>query len=323
MSKNKVKEYINQYFNIEYSDKIIDDNKLSNIIKLRFDFETFNILEKTFIMLYDSENTFSTTFLISVKRKLENNGFPNVIFVYEFLSTYQRNALIKNNISFIVPNRHMYIRELALSFNEYSSNPNKVYDKLSTGAQYLLLSLLVMKDIPNTLVEIAMKTNISRMSVSRSINELVYFKLIIYEKALNINPIRFNGTKVKIFEYAKKYMKNPIKEVVYLNKGILNNLPKSFLKSGISALAELSNIYSDEYVYAVESKYWTNIIDDYRKVYQGEKDAVKVEVWKSLIPKYNNEINPLALYFSLEEDNSERVKFELNDLILKFLTKGE
>ncbi|KFZ27425.1 MAG: hypothetical protein KQ78_00338 [Candidatus Izimaplasma bacterium HR2] len=323
MIRNIVKEYISLYFDTKYSDKTIDKKQLSNIIKLRFKFEIFNILEKTFIILYDSENLFSTKFLISVKRQLENKGFPNVIFVYEFLSAYQRNALIKNNVSFIVPNRHMYIRELALSFNEYSSNPNKVYEKLSTGAQYLLLSLLVMKDIPNTLVEIAMKTNVSRMSASRGINELVYFKLVIYEKTLKVSPIRFNGTKVNVFEHAKKYMKNPIKEVVYLNKGIINNLPESFIKSGISALSEISNIYNDEHVYAIESRHWTDIIDDYKKVYQGEKDVVKVEVWKSLIPKYNNEINPLALYFSLEDDNSERVEFELKDLILKILTEGE
>lgn len=313
--KNKViSNYLKLYFDDVLYITEIDKSKLSNFINLRYELQLINIGNKPFILVSDLEKSFNIKNIVSVQRTLNNLYTRGVIFVFDYLDIYKRRILVKNRVSFIVPDAHMYVRSLGLSFNEYFNKEEVSYKKLSLGAQYILIHLLTFDSIPKNLNRISKIVSKSAMSVSRAVKELEYFKLINVKDNRKDKIISFNGSKKIVWDKAKPFLQNPVKEIVYIepNNSIIEN---NFILSGISALSSNSNMGSEENIYAIESKDWKEINHKFKMSSKGTGENYAVEVWKSSIPKYKGKMNPLGIYLSLLNNKDERVEKELNILI--------
>jgi hypothetical protein len=125
--------------------------------------------------------------------------------------------------------------------------------------------------------------------------------------------------KEAIWERAKPLLKSPIIEEKYVDKISLFSQNVKLVKSGNFALSKIGMIIADEEIYAIDSRQYKGIQDNVKQSFEGHENAVKLQVWKSKIVKTeNNEINPFALYLSLQNDYDERVQKDYEEHISKY-----
>ncbi len=321
MKNGKAMEYISKYFGkdknfISESYDGISSYSLGRLpvhIREKYVLTKARIMNVDMILAYDHQHDFSLKLIESVKYQLEDNLNSKVVFIYDYLSFYQRKSLIEKRISFVVPDSYLFITEPFILFEENRISKPKVIERMSLGTQYLFISCFDKLAYGVSRGKLAILTKRDKMFVSRAVNELLSLNLI---KETNYGLV-IKEDKLVVWRSASKYFKYPIKEIVYVkNNASINNI---MIPSGILALNQISNLHSDELVYAIESREWEKHKHLFEIAYKGDYDVVKVEIWKSFIPMKNNMIHPLALYLSLLNEYDARVRIELNRIIEAYL----
>lgn len=314
-----VLRYIGFYFEVRQINERVDTSMLSNNIKLRFQFNLLMISNHKFLLLSSLDSEYSIENLLKVKEQIRNLFGLDVLFKYERLSKYERQSLVKKRISFVVPNRNIYINELALHFDEREERRINTKDKLSLGAQNILLYILVIKKESISSSELQVALNVNKMYVSRAVNELADYHLISITNEFGISRIRLSETKVNIWQKAMQIMQNPIMDIVHIYPEGFRKNSGAFTKSGMHELSRISMLQDDERVYAIDSSKWKMLKNEFEETYDGNFDAIKIEIWKSKIPMYIDHINPLALYFSISDGIAERTFEEYENVLSEVL----
>ena len=314
-----VLRYIGFYFEVRQINERVDTSMLSNNIKLRFQFNLLMISNHKFLLLSSLDSEYSIENLLKVKEQIRNLFGLDVLFKYKRLSKYERQSLVKKRISFVVPNRNIYINELALHFDEREERRINTKDKLSLGAQNILLYILVIKKESISSSELQVDLNVNKMYVSRAVNELADYHLISITNEFGISRIRLSETKVNIWQKAMQIMQNPIMDIVHIYPKGFQKVSGAFTKSGMHELSRISMLQDDERVYAIDSSKWKMLKNEFKETYDENFDAIKIEIWKSKIPMYIDHINPLALYFSISDGIAERTFEEYENVLSKVL----
>jgi len=79
-------------------------------------------------------------------QEIQKYAGMSVILWLDAISTYQRNALIKNKISFIVSNSQIYVPELGICLREFYAGKKEKVEKISAITQFLLLYFIYQKE---------------------------------------------------------------------------------------------------------------------------------------------------------------------------------
>jgi DNA-binding transcriptional regulator GbsR (MarR family) len=314
-----VLRYIGFYFEVRQINERVDTSMLLNNIKLRFQFNLLMISNHKFLLLSSLDSDYSIENLLKAKEQIRNLFGLDVLFKYERLSKYERQSLVRKRISFVVPNRNIYINELALHFDEREERRINTKDKLSLGAQNILLYILVIKKESISSSELQVDLKVNKMYVSRAVNELADYHLISITNEFGISRIRLSDTKVNIWQKAMQIMQNPIMDIVHIYSEGFQKISGAFTKSGMHELSRISMLQDDERVYAIDSSKWKMLKNEFEETYDGNFDAIKIEIWKSKIPMYINHINPLALYFSINDGIAERTFEEYENVLSEVL----
>lgn len=318
---DSVYDYIRNYFRIHIYSKPLSQANLPNYVKMDYDinFILINDLEYTLLSKHDSDFSLSRLASVIEAIKKDSPNIKNILFHFSDLSALQRKSLISANIPFVVPNRFLYLPDVFLIINERNKKQQIDKDKLSPGAINVLFYLLVSKETNIAKPFIQKQLEVNKMYMSRAIQELLEFEYIEISKFNRNSKISLARPKVEIWNEASKHFSNPIIKKVNISAESISQLPEFFIETGTLALSKQSNLYEDELCYAIENTLWLSIESQYELAYPGSYRNIEVEIWKSKIPTYQGKINPLALYYSLQENASERVHYAFDELLTDIL----
>jgi hypothetical protein len=322
---NNYKELIQKYihetlgFNV-YVDKLPDTQLKEIPLYLRYtnSYYLFRIEGYRFILSFEKDKVSKTALQLKKQSQaiFKNTGIK-VIFGMDKQSPLLRKRLIQEKINFIIPGGRLYLPELLIDLKEIIPRPQYFPEFLSPSTQVLLLYHLQIENLESfSFKEIAKKLNYSPKTITKAAEELMA-KGFCKVKGTKEKRFLFESNRRQLWKFAEPYMQSPISKIFYTN-------PKynpSFCRAGDSSLSHYSSLsLSEKPTFAVylllfnelmKSEYW-----DFLDEIEGDE---RIEVWKynpSLLSR-NGYIDLLSLYLCYREDDNERIKAELRELIQK------
>jgi predicted transcriptional regulator len=248
--------------------------------------------------------------------KLKEFGNGKLILVFDHLRAQQRKKLVGARISFIVPNRQIYLPFICLDFNEKSDSVTLEFAEFNVTTQLVFLSLLLSKQREVQTKSISNNLGIAYASANRAIRQLVSAGLII-ESGLNTRKTYYRLDKKVLWEKGKGFLMNPVLHVLFLSE-----LPSdlSIYESEDTALAEITMLADPRVkTYAISK---SNSKEIEKRLIQKAYDLVddsyyRIEVWKydPGIFADGNHVDIFSLYAQYIDQDDPRVEIALEDLL--------
>ena len=246
-------------------------------------------------------------------------GFP-IVFVFLDIESWQRKRLIERKISFVQPNRQLFVPELLLQLNEsnqaYDTSNKSASKYLTPPAQCVILYHLEVASLENLpFQEIAKKVGYSTMTVSRIIKELLHFEIVVVEGNKE-KSIKLKKQGKALWESILPILYSPVREVWFTDEN-LNH--KDCRIGGDTALSDLTMLSeSNRRTYVIGKDEFRSLKESRSLKFLDKKHGEnKIEVWlyNPAILSNSKTVDKLSLYLSLKSDEDERVKGALQDLI--------
>jgi DNA-binding MarR family transcriptional regulator len=246
-------------------------------------------------------------------------GFP-IVYVFQEIESWQKKRLIERKISFVQPNRQIFVPELLLQLNESNQaydNTNESTSKyLTPPAQCVILYHLEVASLENiSFQEIAKKVGYSTMTVSRIIKELLRFKIVVVEGKKE-KLIRLKKQGKALWESILPILCSPVREVWFTDDK-LNQI--DYRIGGDTALSNFTMLSeTNQRTYVIGKDEFRSIKESGALKYLNKKYGEnRIEVWlyNPAILSNSKTVDKLSLYLSMKNEDDERVKGALIDLI--------
>ena len=280
--------------------------KKSLAVAIKSSYEIFSIKIESvnIVVLHTREQD-----LQSIKKHLslfrEALSLPIVLSI-ENISGSTKKYLIENSISFI-SDESIYLPQLLIYLKDINTKKKKnTNKKLSKLAQTILIYVYSQNYFELDINESANLFNVTKMSTSRALNELVDFDLLTKESIGRKNEYSLNHD-IEIDTMISR-LKSPVQDRVFIKEEDLGYFEKK-VKASYSALSVYTNITNNKPIYAVEKKQFDktvkqdNPISIYEKEYDNE--LIEVELWRySPLQIQNDIVDKISLYLSLKDNVS-------------------
>ena len=178
--KKEIVKYFEDILNVKVSLQLNDSiNNVPVYLKAKYTFYDFKLFERVYALLISNSNDETpgeiTKYRDVIKKATENK----LIFVFNEMTAYNRQRLIKNKVQFIVPGRQMYLPDLMIDLREFFNGQKKINDYLSPVTQVLIIYHFLYGDIQGiNATDLAKKLSYySKVSISRAFDELERFGL--------------------------------------------------------------------------------------------------------------------------------------------------
>lgn len=322
MKQKKYIELLSKYFNVIVKDDNYIGIKLSYRISNAFSFQNLAINDYPFVLAIFKGTQFNVKEFIYVRDLFRSEQSHYVIFYFEKLTMSNKISLTKTGLGFIVGNNQFFIPELSVLINEnYNTQEVNPNEPLTLGTQNILFKLLTLDDIEVPVRKLSDSIDEKSYEVYRAIKELENKGIIKIVKSESQRIILLEEKKM-IWTKAKPLLKSPIIEEVYVDKLSLKEDMSLLVEAGVYALSNHGMVISNEVVYAIENKEYKEIQHKLHLSFEGDINAIKLQVWRSKIIRINgNDINPFALYLSLQNEYDERVQKDYEEFIEKYWRK--
>ncbi|MDB5089726.1 MAG: hypothetical protein JWR09_3720, partial [Mucilaginibacter sp.] len=224
------------------------------------------------------------------------------------------------NIAFVQPGKQLYIPELLMDLNDVKLTYRSALEKkeqLSYRAQLAILYHLEINSIENTpLQDIAPALNYSAMNVSRIVKELEQQQLSTLHGTKEKQLIFYQKQPEKLWLEVEPLMISPVREVWFSDESPAE-IP-GFMLSNDTALTQYSDINEGKRKsYAIGREQFRNLLAHGRISFDPQFGRIRVEVWHydpGLLSKKNT-VDPLSLYLSMRNEEDERIKMALDQMI--------
>lgn len=186
---------------------------------------------------------------------------------------------------------------------------------ISFLTQKLILCAIYEKWSEMNVTKIAERLGVTKMSISRCLDEIEYFDIDILDTSGKIRKITVADEVQNVWEKVKPVLRNPVVTKFQLAEDI--GLEK---RAGISALCEYSLLADNPYpTYAVTKKELGEFnIRSYRQAFVGEKIGCKILELGYFIEFRGKQIqDPLSVLMSLSKDDmdDERVQICIDEML--------
>jgi DNA-binding MarR family transcriptional regulator len=294
-----------------------DKNLLPNYLRYSYEYFTVHFLKTDFYLIINEYNDSSHVsdlkkHIYQLKKLLGSNC--EFVCVFRAASNYKRTQLIKENIPFIVPHKHLYIPFLGVAFSEWNSQSTPEVTKLSPTGQMLLFELITPGVKSKHQTDIGAQLALSKMSVSRAFQELESIGIVHRERFGRTNMWRLTKRNLDLWDTAEQYLFNPVVSKVYV-RYLYSPINIDFVEAGETALAQSTMIgFPRTKTFAIAKQDWQEINHNFIIASEEYDDSYCIEIWKHRIPMYEGKINPLALYMTLKANKDERIQMSLEEL---------
>ena len=317
-----MKRYLEEIFGLSVKIDIWDGiNKLPLYLRNKREYFVLSMGDIQRVLLKNSSDNFSVSGFEKEMKEIEKlSGIPVILWL-DAISTYQRNALIKGRISFIVPNSQIYVPELGMCLKEFCAGKREKVEKLSAVAQYLLLFFIYQKkqeEISQS--EIANYLKLSAMNVSRAVQELQELGLLESRKEGTSKLIKSVERGKELYQLSSQYLQSPVQKKIHVSLKYFDMLLPF---AGETALARRSMLNYPRYtVYAMDKR----LVNDIPKEALVEpklvtdNDYVEIELWKYNPLAYTSDemVDIVSLVLSLKDVEDERVDMQLEAMLEEY-----
>lgn len=272
------------------------------------DYWILNICRTNCLVIKMNADSFNIVEFEKLTRQMKRYCDYSIVLWFDSLDTYQRKSLIKNQVSFVVPQAQLYMPFLAIYLSRHLKNKIPKRDKLTAMAQYVLLYFIYDKEgKAYNQIELAEKLDISTMNVSRAVYELKKMNLLDVKKVGKSSKIKSIWYGRQLYEKAKDYLQSPVQRKIYVQD------EDPFLEcliAGEEAYAQLNfNLPPHKMVRAIDKKLMkaidtTEIVNPDLNI---DNEYIELELWK-----YNPElfaqkgrVDVISLALSMYDDADE------------------
>lgn len=314
-----MKKYLNDIFGVSAEIETWNGKrKLPLYLKNKREYFVLSMGNVQSILMKNNSDNFNIASFEKEMQEIEKYSGMSVILWLDTVSTYQRNALIKNKISFIVPNSQIYVPELGICLKEFSAGKREKVEKISSTTQFLLLYFVYQKKHEEkSQSELAECLNMSAMNVSRAVQELQELDLLVVRKEGTSNMVKSIVTGKELYQRSNKYMQSPIQKRIHISSQYFDmELPFA----GETALAKQSMLNYPKYmIYAMDKKNARNIPKEYivEPKLMLDNRYVEIELWKynPLVYATDGIVDIVSLVQSLKEIDDERVEMQIEEML--------
>ena len=273
------------------------------------------------LLIKNNSDIFNIAGFKKEMQEIKKYSEMSVLLWLDAISTYQRNALIKSRVSFIVPNSQIFAPKLGMCLKEFCVGKREVAEKISANTQYLLLYFIYQKKREEKKQsEIARYLNLSAMNASRAVRELQELGLVETRKEGTAKLIKPVNIGKELYYNSIKYLQSPMRKKIYMKCNFVDmNLPFA----GETALAKQSMLNEPKHsVYAMDKKYVRDIPKEFiiEPKLVADDDYVEIELWKynPCIYSVNGMVDIVSLAESLKEIEDERVEMQIEEVVERY-----
>ena len=246
--------------------------------------------------------------------RIQKAELAPAFLVFESLSKYRRDALIKAHVPFVVPGKQIYLPFLGVALNERCDTEVESTEKLLPSAQAIFFYYLYSKQDRIYLSDAVKVLQYSAMSVSRAAKQLAQTGLFEECKEGVQKLLIARYERKEMFDRMQPLLIDPVKRRIYI---ALDNLPAQLCQAGFSAMAHYSMLNAPTlacYAAGVGEKLTG------AATLTNAADQAEIEIWKydPVILSKDNVVDPLSLIMTLQENADERTEEAIEEILEKF-----
>lgn len=253
------------------------------------------------------------------RSQIEKTAGLNCALYFNKLNYYTKETMLNEGIPFILEGKQVFLPFLGMLLSEKDDRRLVPVHTISFLTQKLILCALYEKWNDMNATKIAEKLGVTKMSVSRCLDEIEYLDIKILDKSGKTRKVSVNEEIRVLWEEIKPVLRNPVIARFQLAEDI--RLDK---KAGISALCEFSMLSDNVYpTYAVtKGDLKDTNIKIIRQISIGEEIGCEVLELGYFI-EYNGKMvqDPLSVMLSLsaEDLEDERVQICIEEMLEEYV----
>lgn len=254
-----------------------------------------------------------------------------VVVCLDALTYEQRQRFIKADIPFVAGEKQIYMPFIGTLLLERYVAPRNDLKYFSPSTQLMLLYFIYKKTTEFSLAELAEALGLSKMAISKAQRQLAQTEVFRLEQREGKKKVLATDLDFKsVWEKCFRYMVNPVKEVVYINKFEVND---NMYISGDTVLAEKSMLNPSSILCYATVPIRKEVLDSFQievgwedgktlvaDKYNIEPTHVKLELWKYAPNVLANDdmVDVLSLVLSYKDNNDERIEEAVEELLKNF-----
>ncbi|MBO5450950.1 MAG: hypothetical protein J6A11_05330 [Lachnospiraceae bacterium] len=249
------------------------------------------------------------------RNQIEKVSGLNCALFFTKLNYYSKDTMMNEGIPFIIADKQMFLPFLGMVLSEKNDRKLKPVHTISFLTQKLLLCALYEKWQEMTVTKIAERFGVSKMSISRCMDEIEYLDIDILNVSEKTRKVSVNEEPKILWEKIKPILRNPVIARFQLAEDI--ELKK---RAGISALCEYSMLSDNHYpTYGITKKELqeTNL-KSLRQISKGEEIGCEVLELGYFIDFHDKQVqDPLSVLLSISEEDvqDERVESCIDEML--------
>lgn len=252
--------------------------------------------------------------------KVESAFECPVVLVFDEMTYYLKEKLIKARISFIVPDKQLFIPFMFMDLSEQQKIRITKTESFSPSAQCVLIYHLWMESLESlNFQEIADIFKYTPRTIGRCAKELNNAGACSIVGGRS-KYLKFDKKNREIWETVQDYLETPVKRTEWLF--LTENIEKARI-AGLGALSYYSNISTgDIESFAIDAKVFNDLRSrgEIHPTIYNEHD-VRLEIWSydPTVLTRDDFVDPFSLYLSSVHDQDERIQIELENMIDRIL----
>lgn len=249
------------------------------------------------------------------RNQIEKVSGLNCALFFNKLNHYSRDTMMNEGIPFIIADKQMYLPFLGMLLSEKDDRKLAPVHTISFLTQKLLLCALYERWQQMNVTRIAERLGVTKMSVSRCLDEIEYLDIEILDLSGKTRKISVEDAPKEVWKKIRPVLRTPVITKFQLAEDI--ELEK---KAGMSALCEYSMLADNQYpTYGITKKELQEVnLKQFRQISAGEEIGCEVIELGYFIDFDGNQVqDPLSVVLSISEADrmDERVEGCIEEML--------
>lgn len=253
------------------------------------------------------------------RNQIEKVSRLNCALFFNKLNCYSTDRMMEEGIPFIIEDKQMYLPFLGMLLSEKNNRRLVPVHTISFLTQKLLLCAIYERWKEMNVTQIAEKLGVTKMSVSRCLDEMEYLDIDILDVSGKNRKVSVEEEPREVWKKIRPVLRNPVIAKFQLAEDI--ELAK---KAGISALCEYSLLTDNRYpTYGITKKELQGLkLKSSRQISTGEEIGCEVLELGYFIDFYNEKVqDPLSVLLSISKEDmqDERVEGCVEEMLEEYV----
>lgn len=249
------------------------------------------------------------------RNQIEKVSGLNCALFFNKLNHYSRDTMMNEGIPFIIADKQIYLPFLGMLLSEKDDRKLAPVHTISFLTQKLLLCALYERWQKMNVTRIAERLGVTKMSVSRCLDEIEYLDIEILDLSGKTRKISVEDAPKEVWKKIRPVLRTPVITKFQLAEDI--ELEK---KAGMSALCEYSMLADNQYpTYGITKKELQEVnLKQFRQISAGEEIGCEVIELGYFIDFDGNQVqDPLSVVLSISEADrmDERVEGCIEEML--------